>query len=58
MSVQVNIQQLSVEAAMRASKELALQALLIDPVISSATAARNILDELWEFNRPYIRNCL
>jgi alpha-galactosidase len=58
MSIQVNIQQLSVEAAMRASRELALQALLIDPVISSATAARNILDELWEFNRPYIRSSL
>jgi alpha-galactosidase len=39
----------------RGSKELALQALLIDPVINSATAAEKILDELWEINRPYIR---
>jgi alpha-galactosidase len=58
MSIQVNVQQLAVEAAMHASRELALQALLIDPVVNSATAARDILDELWEFNRPYIRKCL
>jgi alpha-galactosidase len=55
MTVQVQVQQLAVEAAIRASKEIALQALLIDPVVNSATAARNLLDELWEINRPYIR---
>ncbi len=58
MSTQVNVQQLSVEAAMHGSKELALQALLIDPVVNSATAARDLLDELWEYNRPYIRKCI
>ena len=58
MTVQVNVQQLAVEAAVHASKELALQALLIDPVVNSAVAARNLLDELWEFNRPYIRKCI
>ncbi|GLR80342.1 alpha-glucosidase/alpha-galactosidase (plasmid) [Azospirillum oryzae] len=58
LSVQANVQQLSVEAALRGSKELALQALLIDPVINSSTAAVAILDELWEANRPYIRACL
>ena len=58
MTVQVNVQQLAVEAAVHASKELALQALLIDPVVNSAIAARNLLDELWEFNRPYIRKCI
>jgi len=57
-SVQAHIQQISVEAAMRGSKELALQALLIDPVIHSARAAEQILDELWEINRPYIRAML
>jgi len=57
MTMQVNVQQLAVEAAVQASKELALQALLIDPVINSATAARGLLDELWEVNRPYIRKC-
>ncbi|HTO63974.1 MAG TPA: alpha-glucosidase/alpha-galactosidase [Bradyrhizobium sp.] len=58
MAVQVGVQQLAVEAAVHASKELALQALLIDPVVNSATAACNLLDELWEANRPYIRTCL
>ena len=58
LTMQVNVQQLAVEAAVRASKEIALQALLIDPVVNSAAAAVKILDELWEINRPYIRSCL
>ena len=58
MSVQVNVQQLSVDAAVNASKELALEALLIDPVVNSAASARGLLDELWEINRPYIRKCV
>ncbi len=55
---QVSVQQLAVEAAVRASKEIALQALLIDPVVNSAAAAVKLLDELWEVNRPYIRPCI
>lgn len=58
LATQVNVQELAVEAAVRASKELALRALLIDPVINSATAAVKLLDELWEVNRPYIRPCV
>jgi len=58
MAMQANVQQAAVEAAMHGSKELALQALLIDPVTNSATAAVKLLDELWEVNRPYIRSCL
>jgi alpha-galactosidase len=58
LHMQASVQQLAVEAAMRASKELALQALLIDPVINSTSAAEKILDELWEVNKPYIRACL
>ena len=58
LNMQVNVQQLAVEAAVRASKEIALQALLIDPVVNSASAAVKLLDELWEVNRPYIRPCL
>ncbi len=58
MSVQANVQQLSVEAAVHASKELALQALLIDPVVNSTTAAVRLLDELWEANKPHIRKCV
>lgn len=58
LSVQASVQQLAVEAAVHASKEIALQALLIDPVVTSTTAAAGLLDELWELNRPYIRTCI
>jgi alpha-galactosidase len=58
LALQASVQQLAVEAAVHASKELALQALLIDPVVNSASAAEKILDELWEVNRPYIRKCV
>jgi alpha-galactosidase len=58
LTQQVHVQQLAVEAAVRASKEIALQALLIDPVVNSASAAVKLLDELWEVNRPYIRPCV
>jgi alpha-galactosidase len=43
---------------MHASKELALQALLVDPVVNSIDAARSLLDELGEINRSYIRECI
>ena len=58
LTTQVNVQELAVEAAVHASKELALRALRIDPVINSASAAVKLLDELWEVNRPYIRPCV
>ena len=58
MAMQTSVQQLAVEAAMHASKELALQALLIDPVVNSTTAAVQLLDELWAVNLPYIRKCI
>lgn len=58
LSVQASVQQLAVEAAVRGSKEIALEALLIDPVVNSTTAAAKVLDELWEVNRPYIKSCV
>jgi alpha-galactosidase len=58
MTMQASVQQLTVEAAVHASKELALQSLLIDPVMTSTDAAVKILDELWEVNKPYIRKCV
>jgi len=58
LSVQAGVQQLAVEAAVHASKEIALEALLIDPVVNSTVAATKLLDELWEVNRPYIRPCV
>lgn len=58
LATQAAVQELAVEAAVRASKEIALQALMIDPVVNSADAAVAMLDELWEINRPYIRECV
>jgi alpha-galactosidase len=58
LTIQVQVQQLAIEAAVRGSKEIALQALLIDPVVNSAAAAVKLLDELWDVNKPYIRSCL
>jgi len=58
LNMQVSVQQLAIEAAVHASKEIALQALLIDPVVNSASAAVKLLDELWDVNRPYIRPCI
>jgi alpha-galactosidase len=58
MTIQVQVQQMAVEAAMHASKEMALQALLLDPVVHSEKGARGLLEELWEINRPYIRPCI
>jgi alpha-galactosidase len=58
LSSQAVVQKCSVEAAINGSKEMALQALLVDPVVNSITAAEKILDELWEVNKPYIRSCL
>ena len=58
LTIQVRLQQLAVEAAVHDSKEIALQAPLIDPVVNSADAAVKLLDELWEVNRPYIRPCI
>lgn len=56
--MQAGVQQLAVEAAVHASKEMALQALLADPVTNSSDAAVKLLDELWEINKPYIRKCI
>jgi alpha-galactosidase/6-phospho-beta-glucosidase family protein len=58
LHTQASVQQLTVEAAVHASKELALEALLIDPVINSSVAAIKLLDELWEINKAYIRPCI
>jgi len=58
LTSQAVVQKFSVEAAIHGSKELALQALLVDPVVNSITAAEKLLDELWEVNKPYIRACV
>ena len=55
MTLSVGAQQMAVEAAVRGNRQIALQALLCDPVITSTVAAEKILDELWEINKKYIR---
>ena len=57
LSGQIGSQIMSVEAAVHGSREMAMQALLCDPVINSSVAADKILDELWEINKDYIRRC-
>jgi alpha-galactosidase len=57
LATEVSVQQLAVERPCML-QELALQALLIDPVVNSADAAVKILDELWDINRQYIRKCI
>ena len=54
MNQQVSPQRLSVLAAAKGSKEIALQALLCDPTINSTSAAVAINDELFEINKAYI----
>lgn len=58
LTPQAGLQQLSVEAAVHGSKQLAFQALLVDPVVNTITGAKKLLDELWAINEPYIRACI
>jgi alpha-galactosidase len=53
-NVQVNVQDLCVEAAVTGDKDLALQALLIDPVVKDMDAAKKTLDEMLNVNKPYL----
>ncbi len=56
LSLQSGAQQMAVDAAVYGDKQMALQALLADPVINSTKAAESILNELWEINKPYIKS--
>ncbi|QJD86203.1 family 4 glycosyl hydrolase [Cohnella herbarum] len=51
---QVDIQRLTVEAAVHGDRKLALQALLIDPVVDSLEGAEKMLDELLSVHAPYL----
>jgi alpha-galactosidase len=51
---QVGVQDLCVEAAVKGSRELALQAMLADPVVQSAEAGEKCLDELLQVHAPYL----
>jgi alpha-galactosidase len=51
---QASVQDLVVEAAITHSKDSALQALLVDPVVDSATSAEQILEEILRVQSDYI----
>jgi alpha-galactosidase len=51
---EIEIQKLAVEAAVTGSRDLALQALLIDPCVHSARAAESFLDDILREQREYL----
>lgn len=51
---QVSVNDLTVEAALTGSREIALQALLVDPVVDSVEAAEKTLDMMLEYQKPYL----
>jgi alpha-galactosidase len=55
---QIAIQGLAVEAAVHGSRQLALQAMLLDPVVCSYETASAVLDQLLEAQRAYISPAL
>lgn len=50
---QVNVQKLAVEAAVHGDREAAIQALLVDPVVTDLDAAIEALDELLELHKEF-----
>ncbi|MFX1339728.1 MAG: hypothetical protein ACFFDK_14040 [Promethearchaeota archaeon] len=55
LNTQISIQEIIVEAIFKKSKDLALQALLADPVVETYWQAKNILDELLKIESEYIQ---
>ncbi|GGJ02652.1 alpha-glucosidase/alpha-galactosidase [Alicyclobacillus cellulosilyticus] len=53
-SAQVHVQRLAVEAAVHGDRRLAMQALLVDPVVDSISAAEKTLAELLDVHAPYL----
>jgi alpha-galactosidase len=51
---QVAVNDLTVEAALQGSRELALQALLVDPVVDNAAAAERALDAILVYQKEYL----
>jgi alpha-galactosidase len=54
LNTQVHIQSLVVDAAVLGRRDLALQALLADPVVPSLDAAEKVLDELLHVHAAYL----
>ena len=53
-NTQVGVQDLVVEAAVHGSRQLALEALLADPVVDSVAVAEKTLDEFLSVHAPYL----
>src|SRR5262245_1026358 len=51
---EISIQELAVEAAVLGSRQLALQALLLDPIVNSATAAERFVDDVLREHREHL----
>jgi len=51
---EILIQELAVEAAVHGDRRLALQALLLDPLVQSPTAAEKMLDEVLRMQAEYL----
>lgn len=54
LNTQIGVQKLAVDAAVTGSRELALQAMLADPVVADMGAAERCLDELLSVHAPYL----
>ncbi len=54
MRIQAAVQDLSVEAALTGSREVALQALLVDPVVDSVARAVDLLETMIDLQQPYL----
>jgi alpha-galactosidase len=54
MRNQVATMDLTAEAALTGSRELALQALLVDPIVDSVERAEALLDTMLELQQPYL----
>ncbi|MGE5529214.1 MAG: 6-phospho-beta-glucosidase, partial [Patescibacteria group bacterium] len=52
--VQMELQSMAVDAAVRGDRALALQTLVLDPVMPNPETARKILDELLLAHRRYL----
>jgi alpha-galactosidase len=55
LRTQASVQDLVVEAILTKSKKVALQALLADPVINSASQAKKILESMLKLEKKYIQ---
>ena len=55
LRIEASVQDLVVEAIIKKSKEIALQALLASPIVDSATQAEEILDEMLRVQGKYIQ---